>query len=162
MKNLHLQKFPSSQVNSLLSWVEKKTELTQWSGSTFESGFSNKIFLQHIRRSDLHSLAYLNSNNILIAYGEIIISKKNGPALCRVIVNPEHRGVGLGTKFCNSVISWVREFKKFESISLNTLSNNIAAIRCYENLGFKKIQTKHNKRFINGSWQKLVIMRLKL
>ena len=88
--------FPKSSLQELLSWVEDEDDLILWSGNTFENAFSRPIFLHHLERENLDSFAYVNQKNELFAYGEIVRTKPKIATICRVIVHPEKRGMGIG------------------------------------------------------------------
>lgn len=154
--------FPKSSLQELLSWVEDEGDLILWSGNTFEKAFTRPIFLNHLKRENLNSFAYVNHKNELFAYGEIVQTKPKIATICRVIVHPEKRGVGIGQKFCKELIDWIQKKNAFNWISLNTLRNNLRAYHCYNKLGFHEVKVQPQARFINGSWQDLIIMRKKI
>ena len=154
--------FPESSLQELLSWVEDEDDLILWSGNTFEKAFSRPIFLNHLKRENLNSFAYVNHKNDLFAYGEIVQTKPKIATICRVIVHPEKRGMGVGQKFCKELICWIQKKDEFNWISLNTLRNNSRAYHCYNKLGFHEVKVQSKARFLNGSWQDLIIMRRRI
>ena len=158
----HFINFPKSSLKELLSWIEDEDDLVLWSGNTFEKAFSRPIFLNHLKRGNLNSFAFVNHKNELFAYGEIVQTKPKIATICRVIVHPEKRGLGIGQKFCQKLICWIQKKDEFNWISLNTLRNNLRAYHCYNNLGFHEVKVQPKARFLNGSWQDLIIMRKKI
>ena len=76
MSPLKLIPFPKESTNSLLSWISNAEELQFWSGNTFKNGLNEEIFLRHLRRNDLYSFSFLGDNSSLVAYGEVVQSKK--------------------------------------------------------------------------------------
>ena len=161
-KSFHFINFPESSLEELLGWVEDEDDLILWSGNTFEKAFSRGIFLNHLKRRNLNSFAYLDHKNELFAYGEIVESKPKIATICRVIVHPEKRGLGVGQNFCKELICWIQKKDRFNWISLNTLRNNLSAYHCYIQLGFQEVKVQPRARFLNGSWQDLIIMRRKI
>ena len=160
--SFHFINFPKSSLHELLSWIEDEDDLILWSGNTFENAFSRLIFLHHLERKNLNSFAYVNHKNELFAYGEIVRTKPKIATICRVIVHPEKRGMGIGQKFCKELIDWIKKKDVFNWISLNTLRNNLSAYQCYNKLGFHEVNVQPQARFLNGSWQDLIIMRRKI
>ena len=71
-------------------------------------------------------------------------------------------GMGIGQKFCKELIDWIKKKDVFNWISLNTLRNNLSAYQCYNKLGFIEVKVQPHARFLNGSWQDLIIMRKKI
>ena len=158
MSPLKLIPFPKESTNSLLSWISNAEELQFWSGNTFKNGLNEEIFLRHLRRNDLYSFSFLGDNSSLVAYGEVVQSKKNQAVLCRVIVNPGERRKGIGKKFVADVMEWVFDEKKMYKITLNALANNFPARKCYLSLGFRIIGVKRNYRWVSNQWRDLVVM----
>lgn len=54
-----------------------------------------------------------------------------------IVVSPSQRGRGIGKKLLNEIKNWSIN-RKLNYIELNVLSNNISAIKLYENLGYEE------------------------
>ena len=155
-----LLKFNPSYMEELMSWIKSSEDLGLWSGNTFMNGFDRKSLLKHLGRADLFSFCKKNHFGKLLCYGEVVATRGDTATLCRIIVNPESRRVGLGKKFCKELIEWTQKNPRIRKISLNTLLQNSPAIHCYRSLGFKIRAIKRRSRKINGKWKDLVIMSM--
>ena len=144
----------------LFSWIRNQLDLSYWSGLTFEkNGFTLNTLKRHILRKDVHALAGLDHDNQLLAYGEIIYdSVRKKVFLCRIIVRPDSRGMGIGKAFCKKIMTHVHlRFGKVK-IELNVLRRNQSAINCYRALGFRVSRTISCARILQGEAHDLVWM----
>ena len=155
-----IENFNESWCPMLFSWIQNEEELAYWSGYTFKKqGFSISNLRQHIRRSDLYSFAGLDQNEELVAYGEVIHRPNlQKLSLCRLIIRPKCRGIGLGKRFCEQLISVAQKRFGKMKIDLNVLKKNQPALRCYLSLGFKITGIVNNARIIRGQGYDLVMM----
>ncbi len=55
-----------------------------------------------------------------------------------ISLHPNYRGLGLGYKMMEVLISNMKRFKDIQIIELDVMTNNRAALQLYEKLGFKK------------------------
>lgn len=154
---MKLKLFSHSKINQLLSWIINEDDQQLWSGNTFQEGLNAEILLVHLQRKDLVSFEY-SEDDILLSYGEIVLTKKCTGVLCRVIVKPERRRDGIGSNFILQIIDWAFKKKSLKKITLNTFGHNIPARKCYKTLGFKEISYKRNFRLVKNQWRDLVIM----
>lgn len=161
MEFTSLTNFTKKQRLELLSWIKCEHDLIMWSGNTFQSDFSVRTFSIHLKRDNLNPFAFLNSKNELIAYGEVVETRKTIATICRVIIRPDSRGHGIGYNFCHELISWIEKKKQFRWISLNTLRHNLAARKCYWKLGFQEMRNRSKVRFRNGNFYELIVMKRK-
>ncbi|MAE53007.1 MAG: hypothetical protein CMI20_02725 [Opitutae bacterium] len=145
---------------TLCRWIRNIDDLVYWSGNTFAGKkFSEQTFLQHLRNKDISPFASLDVNGNLLAYGEIVRKiNENRLHLCRIIVDPQKRGQGLGKRFCKLLIEKPRSTGSYKRIMINVLSENKPAIACYSSLGFQKIGLRPKARRIGNRMLDLVIM----
>ena len=80
-------------MQELLSWIEDEDDLILWSGNTFENAFTANLPPSFGKETLIHLL--INHKNELFAYGEIVRTKPKIATICRVIVHPEKRGMGI-------------------------------------------------------------------
>ena len=156
--NYPLFAFENRQIPELLSWIETPSDLGYWAGNTFKEGLSPLIFSRHLERKDLTARMMLDTENRLLAYGEIVKMSSRLCSFCRIAIRPDARGSGLGKKFCRSLIELVKSAPGYEEIMLNTLSSNHAALACYTGLGFKIISRKKRARLLDGIKQDIIKM----
>jgi RimJ/RimL family protein N-acetyltransferase len=142
----------------LLSWICSEEDKQLWSGNTFQNGLNADIFSIHMQRKEVYSHCYLGEKNSLIAYGEIVFTDGEKGILCRVIVNPDLRKLGIGKKFIRELSNWAFKKKSLQKIILNTFGHNHPARKCYQSLGFKEVSFKKNFRKVKNKWRDLVVM----
>lgn len=98
-------------------------------------------WLEDAEKSDVAVIigAY-DSNNRIVgfcngrSYGDI---KRKHRAALGVSVHPEIRGVGIGKKLMEVLISNMKQFAGIKIIELDVMAQNLPAVKMYENLGFK-------------------------
>jgi ribosomal protein S18 acetylase RimI-like enzyme len=85
--------------------------------------------------------AFAGNELVAIAGVHVYSERYRVAALGNVATHPLHRGKGLGTAvtaaLCRSLLSRV------DKIGLNVKADNLAALRCYEKLGFEKRAAYH-------------------
>jgi ribosomal protein S18 acetylase RimI-like enzyme len=79
-----------------------------------------------------------NGELIALAGVHAVSERYRGAALGNIITHTEQRSRGLGKAITLSVIHHLQE-KGIETLGLNVRSDNPAAIRCYEALGFRTV-----------------------
>ncbi len=156
------KKFSVSFATELTSWIRNERDLFLWSGRTFEKSFDSAVFKKHLNRNDLHPFSYLDEQNRLMAYGEVVEQKRNHATLCRVIVHPRHRSRGIGRTFCKEIILWIARLGRHNLISLNTLAQNLRARKCYERLGFEEVSLRPQGRIHQANGFRIVVMQMEL
>ena len=73
--------------------------------------------------------------NVIVSTSRIIYNKKSG-YINLVYVNPEYRG----QKICQNHIQHLIKLINLSKYELHVLKDNTPALKCYENIGFKKIK----------------------
>ncbi len=74
------------------------------------------------------------------------------------IGDTSQRGRGLGTEATRLVLRWAFETVGVHNVWLDTISTNVAAIRAYENAGFREIGRIRQARRIGGVVADIVLM----
>jgi len=161
-QSYRFSRFSTDNLQQVLSWIHCEKDQVLWSGNTFSRGLSPQSFLTHLRRRDLFAYELLNQKNEIHAYAEVVIQGIDRATLCRIIVKPSHRGKGLGKFICECLISEIREWQGIEEISLNTLTSNEIAVKCYKNLGFREDGIRKKSRKIGNTWHDLVFMSMQV
>ena len=74
------------------------------------------------------------------------------------IQNPDNQSKGYGTDAAR-IILWVAfNVLGLHSVYLDTMEDNLRAIRMYEKVGFKKVGILRETEFINGDYKGLLVM----
>jgi ribosomal protein S18 acetylase RimI-like enzyme len=78
--------------------------------------------------------------SLVCAGGVHLVSERyRVAALGNIATHPDHRGRGLGRAITAAICSELRD--RVDSIGLNVMASNSAAIRCYTSLGFTRCAT---------------------
>lgn len=100
--------------------------------------------------NDLKRVAYkviLTSSNEIIGNAELNFENPQ-PRLSRILIgNKDYRNKGLGKILVHKLLEKLFFEYDFQNADLNVIDWNIAAIKCYESVGFKinpEITHKHN------------------
>ena len=141
-----------------MSWIQNDEQKHFWSGNTFQEGLNEEIFSLHLKRDNVYALCFLDKKKFLISYGEIVLTELSKGILCRVIIKPEKRRMGIGKIFVNHLLNWAFYEKSVHKIILNTFGHNIAARRCYQSVGFYEVALKKRFRRVGNKWRDLVVM----
>lgn len=67
-------------------------------------------------------------------------------------------GNGFGMEACKLIEGFARDYLNLRKIKLNVVSDNEAAFRMWNTLGYYKVGELVDERFINGEYHNLVIM----
>lgn len=86
-------------------------------------------------------------NGTPIAYGELNPMKHERRHwwLGHVLVHPEFRGLGLGKAFVRMLLASAASEALVDRISLIVFPDNLAALRCYESVGFRVIGEEYHR-----------------
>lgn len=160
LTNSPLLPFSEQWIPDLCKWIKCLDDLIYWSGNTFhEQGFSPSSLRDHLDNQYILPLVQLDNEGRLIAYGEIVKKNKlHRLNLCRIIVHPDQRGLGIGYQFCKSLIHICLSLGSYESVRLNVLEKNKRALSCYLSLGFIKIGVLPKARKVGRIEQDVIIM----
>ena len=161
-KAFHFARFSLDYPDTILSWVQGEKDRVLWSGNSFFGGLNHQRFKDHLRRKDLFAFQLLDSEKNIHAYGEVVLQAIDRASLCRIMVDPQIRGKGVGKYFCQKLIMEIKAWGVIREISLNTLTSNNPALRCYKRLGFRQESISKKSRKIGNTWHDLVFMSLPL
>jgi RimJ/RimL family protein N-acetyltransferase len=146
-----LQKFEKSDFDRLISWMPDEQFLIQTCGPLFKWPLDSEQLERHLKDAEgekptvyTFKVVHVQSNKI-IGHVEIIwidYEKSNGMLGPILIGDPKLRGKGYGREVAKLAVEF-----GFNNIGLNEIylwvfEFNIAAIRCYEKIGFKKYDLK--------------------
>ncbi|MBD3229967.1 MAG: GNAT family N-acetyltransferase [Candidatus Lokiarchaeota archaeon] len=75
-----------------------------------------------------------------------------------IIILPQYRNMGIGTKLIQRAIDIVKEKNLFKKICLSCFHNNYMALNVYKNLEFEEVGRKKKQFFIDGKWLDEIIL----
>lgn len=79
-----------------------------------------------------------------------------------VFVDPRRHGRGLGTDAVRAVVRHLVEDRGHHRITIDPATDNAAAIRCYEKVGFRPVGVMHAawREHTTGEWRDALLMEL--
>jgi len=69
-----------------------------------------------------------------------------------VYTHPDQRGKGIGKQLMQAMIERAASVKGLKQINLSTRTDNLAALKLYEQLGFERYGVEKNSSLINGTF----------
>ncbi len=129
-------------IRDIVSWVKSESDMVQWAGPAFKWPMTQKQFREHISigktpPQTLYPFILLNHNNVS-GYCELsgFHRATDQARLTRVIISPDHRNEGLAKTMINNVLNFGFETLELNRIALGVFDFNVAAIKCYNDIGF--------------------------
>ncbi len=136
--NVQLLPFATVHEIEIASWVADLDEARAWSGRDATFPIAVDQFECWHADHDVHPFVALQ-DDCLVAYGEIWAdATEEEIELARIIVSPACRGRGVGRAFVRALVKQAAIFR-FADVYLRVVSENLAAIRCYEGAGFTRV-----------------------
>ncbi|QHJ10895.1 hypothetical protein FX988_01117 [Paraglaciecola mesophila] len=123
----------------LMSWFEDEAQIVMWSGSGFCYPYDLGTFKQNLKLTSLPSFSLVSPQGALQAFGQYYLREQRCH-LCRLVVNPANRGLGIVATLIANLAARGKEEFKVNSCSLFVFNDNISAIRAYQKLGFVQTQ----------------------
>lgn len=119
----------------LTDWIDSPKTLAQWGGLSVTWPVRADDLWQQIEVAFLPSFS-LDAHGELQAFGQLA-PRENITTwhLCRLIVAPHLRGQKLGEKLCDHLVAQAISLGATR-ITLNVATDNQAALRLYQRLGF--------------------------
>ncbi|MDR3598350.1 GNAT family protein [Clostridium sp.] len=149
--------------NKVVEWNKDKTadDLLQWAGPMYNYPLTveqiDNYFTNEVKNNEFNIYVYkiktVGTNEAIgtIELREIDKNKRVG-MICRFLIGEEkNRGKGIGQEVLKEILKIGFENMKFEKVALRVFDFNNRAIRCYENLGFKKENFIENARKTSSS-----------
>ena len=133
-----LEKFTPADFDTFKSWITNKEELFQFAGPVFTYPVTNQQLENYLKLKDIKPFKIiLNASNKTIGHCEFNFKYKI-PRLSRILVGDKKmRGKGLGLHIVNKMVETLFEDPTITKVDLNVFDWNKAAIKCYQNAGFK-------------------------
>ncbi|MBC7914089.1 MAG: GNAT family N-acetyltransferase [Pyrinomonadaceae bacterium] len=133
-----LRSYTDLDFDLLKGWVTSADLLLQYSGTDFSYPLTRSQFSTYQQKypDRLFYIGYTVDNQPY-AFGEIIPQESGIPRLARILIGePNLRGVGLGKYFIHLLMKECTNRFEHPNVELFVWDKNLAAIRCYESVGF--------------------------
>lgn len=130
----------------------------RWRGTDLAAEFADDL-----RSTDLHLLTIEDEASVVI--GAIGWEAEEDPdyrhASIDIYLDPARHGMGLGTDAVRTLVRHLAEVEGFHRLVIDPAADNMAAIRCYEKVGFRPVGVmRQYERGADGSWHDGLLMEL--
>ena len=149
----------------LLKWLTDERILNFWEGksSVFDLDRVTKEYyseedveiIRRIIEYDGKSIGYVHMyklNEELLNEYEYPLTDKVVYGIDQFIGEPEYWDKGIGTKFMKLVLQYLTKEKNADIIILDPHADNPRAIRCYEKVGLRKLNSYQNMNYTMVKW----------
>ncbi|WP_405830850.1 GNAT family N-acetyltransferase [Streptomyces sp. NBC_00105] len=137
---------PAEDGPLLRSWVKTPTELMTWAGPSFTWPLDDAQLAAYAAEPGRHTWTAVSPGHHRIGHVSVA-----GTRLGRVLIAPEQRAQGLGRALVAQVVDLCFGELGLPEISLGVWAHNTAAIRIYEDLGFRTEQTLEDVEKVDGT-----------
>ena len=155
-----LTQFHINDYQQLVDWIDSPELNYLWGGPKFTFPLDYSQIDAHVSLPQCQAFFYLH-NGERAGYVELFEVDEHIARICRVFIHPSFRGHGIAKKMLVELIEIAKQ-QHYTKFSLCVFSQNIAAIRCYESLGFVETKREQGTRVFNGQSWELIYMDLKL
>ena len=119
---------------NVAAWITSQQDCEFWAGHALAYPLQLETLSKDIGLSPETSFCFADSR--VHAFGQLIDKGNGRTHLAKIIVCPQMRDGGIGTRFVSSLIDKASE-RLFSVIGLNVHPDNRAAINLYKKLGFQ-------------------------
>lgn len=130
-----LQEAAESDIDTLMEWFTQPSDILIWGGPTFRYPFDRETFFEDVCWGTMASYCLRDPASSLVAFGQLY-DRDGRIHLARLIVHPEQRGRGVGTRLIETLITAGIDLFARDEVSLFVFRDNLPAYRCYRSLGF--------------------------
>ncbi|AWG21579.1 hypothetical protein FFWV33_08560 [Flavobacterium faecale] len=136
---IQIEKFTTVDFQRFIDWIESEEMMLQFCGTLFTYPVTHEQLAAYVKIENTQAFKITNTQTqLVIGHAEIFCEKPITAKLCRILIaDPIARGQGLGKAIIQKLTNYCLETLKVDQIELNVYDWNTAAIRCYENSGFK-------------------------
>jgi RimJ/RimL family protein N-acetyltransferase len=132
-----LENFDKDFYPDLISWVDNEEALMQFAGPAFTFPLTSEQIDKSLSEKNRYAFRVIdNETNVSIGYCEIFLTDTSAYFGRIIIGEKEQRGKGLGKQIVNLLLDFTFRTLDQTKVELNVFDFNIAAIKCYENVGF--------------------------
>lgn len=119
------------------SWAPTVAEVSAWC-SRADAPVPPDVIVGWGARSDVRAYVLRTAADMPIAYGELWIDDdEHEVEIARVLVDPAHRGGGVGRALTSALVAAAREHH--DAVFLRVEPGNDAALACYRAAGFTRV-----------------------
>jgi ribosomal protein S18 acetylase RimI-like enzyme len=151
--------FDIKEFSTLNRWIDSKETIELFAGYDWNYPLTEKDFSKYIKNnpSKFHFYYHTELKSNAIGFAEIITEGENTPRIGRLILNPNHRGQGHGSRFIQELIQKAKIIKPSKLVYLYVFEDNYKALKTYERLGFT-VKNKLNYQVPNSKESKTLLL----
>ena len=149
-----LRPFKHKDWQYLDAWVSRESELIQFAGPIFSFPIDQKQVKNYL--SNLDRIVFrVDKKGITIGMAEISLENNDVVKLARILIGEKSmRGKGIGTELIKKMVEYAFGKLRAKKVILNVFLWNIAAIKCYQKVGFSQsAKPIKNVRIGNEIWE---------
>jgi ribosomal protein S18 acetylase RimI-like enzyme len=125
-------------VATTLAWSPTHEALRRWAGSTVRWPATVETLWADINNADATTFAFESPVHGMVGFGQVRFREQTYGHLARVVVSPNHRGLGLGRALCLALMREAPRLHAISAYSLYVFTDNPSAIALYRTLGFQE------------------------
>jgi RimJ/RimL family protein N-acetyltransferase len=138
---MRIETLRDEDVATLCGWFDSEEALVLWGGQDLRFPLTPAAVeaMRAEGRGEPPGRLVLagRDDGALVAHGQIVLDHRHGVArLARLAIAPERRGAGLGRVFVGGLVERAFAVPGIVRLELNVFTQNDAAVRLYERLGF--------------------------
>ncbi|WP_273717140.1 GNAT family N-acetyltransferase [Alkalihalobacillus pseudalcaliphilus] len=161
--------FTEEDFEQLIGWIDSPQLLMQWAGPQFQFPLTRNQLMNYVQGANAEeSEVYifkgmdLETNEVI---GHICLNKidreRQSGRIGKVFLHKDFRGSGYGEEMVKQIMSIAHEQYGIQTLGLAVFDFNVAAIKLYERIGFKKTTYKENARKYGDEYWNLWEMDIK-
>ncbi|MEV7523264.1 GNAT family N-acetyltransferase [Streptomyces sp. NPDC091371] len=137
---------PATDAPLLRSWVTTPAELMTWAGPSFSWPLDDAQLTAYAAEPGRRTWTAVSRDGRPVGHASVA-----GTRLGRVLIAPGARAQGLGRALVSQAVELCFGELALPEITLGVWSHNTAAIRIYEDLGFRTHQVIENVEEVDGT-----------
>lgn len=127
----------NEQVLELKNWFSSQQQILTWGGPNLVYPVADDDFIIILRAPHLNSYCVTDSAKHLLAFGQYYL-RLDRYHLGRLAVNPHYRNQGIAKILIAGLLEKAVKNSKPREASLFVFKDNVAALHCYQNMGFRE------------------------
>ncbi|CCN82488.1 putative acetyltransferase [Vibrio nigripulchritudo SFn27] len=144
--------FKPEHAETITTWFRTRDEFLAWGGRVFHWPLTAESICQRSKEENLKFYVLID-DEAPVGFIEINRVSATESRLCRVAVNPDIRGKGVGRKLVEFSMQQIRQDPAVEEVSLAVFHSNTSAKRCYDSVGFEVVdKAPYFKVFDGVEW----------
>ena len=156
-----LTEFDPLYAPTLVNWVRDAAKLRHLAPATDPPLTPAKVCAWY--KQGVHAqLAWLEDEGLPVGYGEVnhSLHSRDQMWLGHILVEPAHRGQGVGRLFVTKLLEIAFEQHNAKSACLVVFPDNVSAIRCYESTGMRQVGPERWRHPRTGKSAELIRMEI--